>query len=137
MRLAFCLAALLASTAARAQTPDSLGAALAGAPGPVVTIEEAVRIALDRSPDLDRAGIADRTSVLAVQSARANRLPSLSLQVGPTQQVGLAFDQTTGQLTSQSVQTLNVGAVASLNVYDGRRTRYLVEGARLDREARP
>ncbi len=128
MLRAFTLAALaFAPLAAAAQTPDTLGATL--------TIADAVRIALDRSPDLARATVADRSAALAVRSAQAERLPTVALQVGPTQQVGLAFDQTTGQLTSQSVQSLNVGLGADIRLFDGRRSRYVVEGARLDREA--
>ena len=129
-RLAACLALLAASAAgqtARAQTAD--------APGQTVTIADAVRIALDRSPDVDRAAIADRTAALAVRGAQAGRLPAVALQVGPAQQVGLGFDQTTGQLSSQSTQSLNVGLSADVRLFDGRRTRYAVEGARLDREA--
>lgn len=130
MRRALALLALtLAASAAPAQTPDTLAA------GPTVTIAEAVRIALDRSPDLARAAVADRSAALAVRGAQAERLPSLALQVQPAQQLGLAFDQTTGQLTSQSVQTVNVGLGGDIRLFDGRRARYAVEGARLDREA--
>jgi outer membrane protein len=136
MRCALCLAALVFASAASAQTPDTAAQAPDTlAAGPTVTIAEAVRIALDRSPDLARATVADRSADLAVRAARAERLPTLALQVQPAQQLGLAFDQTTGQLTSQSVQTVNLGVGADLRLFDGGRTRYAVEGARLDREA--
>ncbi|HEX8386409.1 MAG TPA: TolC family protein, partial [Rubricoccaceae bacterium] len=139
MRRALFLTALalaaLAAPSASAQTPDSIRTQDSLAVGPTVTIAEAVRIALDRSPDLARAAVADRSAALAVRSAQAERLPSLALQVSPAQQLGLAFDQTTGQLTSQSVQTVNLGVGADVRLFDGRRARYAVEGARLDREA--
>ena len=120
----------------RPGTSDSSTVIPAGRPvGPVVTIAEAVQIALDRSPDLARAGVADRSAELAVRSAQASRLPSVTASLGPTQQFGLGFDQTTGQLSSQSTQSLSLGVSGNIQLYDGRRTRYAVEGARLDREA--
>ena len=126
LRLAVCLAALV-PLATAAQTPDTLG--------PTVTLPEAVRVAIRNSPEVARAGIADRTGALAVRGAQAGRLPSLTFQAGPTQQFGLGFDQTTGQLSSQSTQLLNVGVSADVRLFDGSRTRYAVEGARLDRAA--
>ena len=128
------LAALAAwAPAVRAQTPDSLATEPPGRP--TLTIGDAVRIALDRSPDLDRATVADRSAALAVRGAEAARLPNVVAQVGPTQQFGLGFDQTTGQLSSQSTQSLSLGLQADIRLFDGQRTRYAVEGARFDREA--
>ncbi len=130
LRFAVCLAALVPLGAA-AQTagpaPDTLG--------PTVTLPEAVRVAIRNSPDVARAGIADRSGELAVAGARAARLPAVTAQIGPTQQFGLGFDQTTGQLSSQSTQSLSAGISADVRLFDGGRTRYAVEGARLDRAA--
>ncbi|HEX8298010.1 MAG TPA: TolC family protein, partial [Rubricoccaceae bacterium] len=126
MRLAVCLA-VLAPVVASAQTPDTLG--------PTVTLPEAVQVAIRNSPEVARAGIADRTGDLAVRGAQAGRLPAVTFQAGPAQQFGLGFDQTTGQLSSQSTQSLNVGVSADVRLFDGGLTRYAVEGARLDRAA--
>ena len=100
-----------------------------------ITLGEAIQTALDRSTDLQRAETGDRARVLAVQGARAGRLPTLNLQVSPRQQYGLAFDQTTGQLSSQTSETMNIGIGGQITVYDGGRTRAAVRQAELERTA--
>lgn len=100
-----------------------------------LTLAEAVALAQRRSPDIRRAASQTDAAALAVRGARAGRLPSLGLTVTPAQQYGLSFDQTTGQLVSQTVETMNVGLGGDLRLYDGRRTRYAVEQARLEQDA--
>ncbi|MEO0557503.1 MAG: TolC family protein [Bacteroidota bacterium] len=122
-RFALALLVVLASsTAAQAQSD-------------IISLEEAVQTALERSTDLQRAETGDRARVLAVQGARAGRLPTVNLQVTPRQQYGLAFDQTTGQLTSQTSETMNLGLGGQISLYDGGRTRAAVRQAELERTA--
>lgn len=123
MRLAVLAALVLLAPAAGAQ--DSTAISLA----------DAVALALDQSPDVRRAEAADRGRDLAVRAARAGRLPDLSIQVAPQQRYGLGFDQTTGEVVSQTVETVSLGVGASLPLYDGGRTRALVAEARFDRDA--
>ena len=101
----------------------------------VVTLGEAVQTALDRSPELRRAETNDRARALAVQAARAGRLPTITASASPRQQYGLAFDQTTGQLTSQTIETVNLGVGGQITIYDGGRTRAAVRQAELERTA--
>jgi outer membrane protein len=100
-----------------------------------ITLDEAVAIAIERSPEVRRGEAADRALVLAVRTARLGRLPTVTAQVTPQQRYGLGFDQTTGQAVSQTVETMNVGVGASLPLYDGGRTGALARQARLEREA--
>lgn len=128
MRLFVVVLAALAVSPVRAQdTPPEAADGL--------TLAEAVALAQQRSPDLRRAASQTDAAALAVRGARASRLPSLGLTVTPAQQYGLSFDQTTGQLVSQTVETMNVGLGADFRLYDGRRTRYAVEQARLEQQA--
>ncbi len=123
--LAAVSATLAASPSASAQAPDST----------VVTLAEAVALAVGQSTDVRRALAADRGRAEAVRGARAGRLPSVSLQVSPGQRYGLGFDQTTGQAVSQTVETFSVGVGGSLSLYDGGRTRALVREAQFQRDA--
>ena len=100
-----------------------------------VTLAEAVALAVEQSPEVRRAEIADRGQALAVRVARAGRLPTLDLQVSPQQRYGLGFDQTTGEVVSQTVESLSAGAFASVPLYDGGRTRAAVREAEFSRDA--
>lgn len=103
--------------------------------GGTITLDEAVEIAVAQSPQVRREALADETLALAVSGARAGRLPTISAQVSPQQRYGLAFDQTTGEVVTQTSETVSVGLGGSIRLYDGRRTRYAVEQARLERDA--
>ena len=118
MRLAVLAALVLAAAPVWAQ--DSTAISLA----------DAVALALDESPEVRQAEAADRGRTLAVRAARAGRLPDVSFQVAPQQRYGLGFDQTTGAVVSQTVETVGLSAQASLPLYDGGRTSSLVREAR-------
>ena len=110
-------------------------APLAAAQPDPITLGEAVETALERSPELRRVEAGDAARRLAVRGARAGRLPVVSATLSPRQQYGLAFDQTTGQLTQQTSESVNVGLGGSITVYDGGRTRAAVRQAELERTA--
>ncbi|MFN3596602.1 MAG: TolC family protein [Rubricoccaceae bacterium] len=104
-------------------------------PGAVVTFEEAVRLALARSPQAARAAAAEDARALAVEAARAERLPVVSAQLQPVQNYGLTFDQTTGRLAQQTTEGLSAGLNAQLPLYDGGRRAAAIEQARRERTA--
>jgi len=103
----------------------------------VITFDEAIRLGLARSLDLREATVGDEAAALNVERARADvlPLPLIEASVQPTQRYGLAFDQTTGQLTSQTSESVNVGLSASVNLFDGFRDRRALEQARIERTA--
>lgn len=103
----------------------------------VITFDEALRLGLERSPDLRLALVNDAAAANNVQSARADALPLpfVSASVSPTQRYGLAFDQTTGQLTSQTSEALNFGISAQVNLFNGGQNRRALDQARLQRSA--
>ena len=123
------LVAALAAPPAAAQAPDS------DSVGTLVTLGEAVRIAVERSPEVRRAALTDRTLGSAVRTARAGRLPTLRAQVSPQQRYGLAFDQTTGQVASQTVEQAGFSVFGSVPLYDGGRTGATVRQAEFERDA--
>ncbi len=111
--------------------------ALPAAAQRVITFDEAIRLGLDQSPDLRDARLGDEAASLNVASARADvlPLPFVSASVTPSQRYGLAFDQTTGQLTSQTSESVNLGLNATVDLFDGFRDRRLLDQARLQRQA--
>ena len=100
-----------------------------------ISLADAVARAVEESPEVRRAEAAERGQTLAVRAARAGRLPTLDIQVSPQQRYGLGFDQTTGEVVSQTVETVAANVFASLPLYDGGRTSALVREARLRRDA--
>src|SRR5690606_30253470 len=115
----------------------ALSATAQEAPPRVITFDEAIRLGLARSLDLREATVGDEAAALNVERARADvlPLPLIEASVQPTQRYGLAFDQTTGQLTSQTSESVNVGLSASVNLFDGFRDRRALEQARIERTA--
>ncbi|MEM1117562.1 MAG: TolC family protein, partial [Bacteroidota bacterium] len=104
-------------------------------PGGTITLDEAVEIAVGQSPEVRRGVLADDSRALAVSDARTGRLPSISASLAPTQRYGLAFDQTIGDVVTQTSETLNLGVGGSIRLYDGGRVSADVRRARLEREA--
>ena len=111
--------------------------ALPAAAQQVITFDEALRLGLERSLDLREATVGDEAAALNVASARADALPLpfIDATVQPTQRYGLGFDQTTGQLSSQTSESVSVGLQASVNLFDGFRDRRALEQARIARSA--
>lgn len=129
MRL-LALVALAFTAAPAAAQPGALPPAADG-----LTLAEAVALAVEASPDVARARVAESARGLAVRAASNDRLPSLDLQVQPSQRYGLTFDQTTGQLVSQTVETMSAGVGANVTLYDGGRSGAIKRQARIDQEA--
>ncbi|OZC03879.1 TolC family protein [Rubricoccus marinus] len=139
LRSALALAALLFPAFLHAQVVQTAGAQPDGSLPPEasggITLEEAIALALRTSPEVARAELAEEGRGLAISGARTERLPSVSFSAQPSQSYGLSFDQTTGQLVSQTVESFNTGLSANVQIYDGGRTRALVRQAEFDRAA--
>jgi outer membrane protein len=100
-----------------------------------ITLDEAIRVALQQNISVRQAANAVEARSLAVSQARAEFLPNISAQVRPTQRYGLAFDQTAGQRVEQTTESLDVGASASVNLFNGFGTTSLVQQRAFQREA--
>ncbi|MDT0630136.1 TolC family protein [Rubrivirga litoralis] len=131
MRRLLLLAVLtaLAAPPAAAQflAPDTVGTPL--------TLAEAIRLAVEQSPEVRRSELADRSLGSAVRAARAGRLPTLQARVTPQQSYGLAFDQTTGQVASQTVEQAGFSVFGQLPIYDGGRIGATIRQVELERDA--
>lgn len=84
-----------------------------------ITVEEAVRIALDRNVTLRQASNNLEAQSAQVQAERGDFLPSLDARLGPGQSYGTSFDQTTGGFTTEATQSLFGQVQSSITVFSG------------------
>ena len=92
---------------------------LAGQGGPrVVTLEEAVRLAVDRNPGVIAAEAATRSAEATQLQARGAWLPSLSVGSVYGNSSNERFDQSTGQLVSENY---NASLDAGITLFSGGR----------------
>ena len=116
-RLAFLLLMALAIVAvpARAQQPDSTaGASLQ------VTLDEAIRRALDVQPAIIQARGAQRNAGAGQRAAFGAFLPSLSLSGGSAHASGNRFNSATNQIVSGPASTSYTGGLSlNLTLFDG------------------
>jgi outer membrane protein len=106
-----------------------------------VPLDEALRLARTQAADVLRADADVLASRASVDAAADRRWPSLSVRAGGGQRYGLAFDQTSGDLTQATVESVDLGLDADYVVYDGgarsadaRAANAGLDAARLGRE---
>ena len=106
----------------------------------VLSLPEALDRAREQSLVVRSADAAVAAQGARLDGIRGERLPAVSLDVGGGQRYGLSFDQTTGSLTQQAVESVDAGLSAQWVVFDGaaRRARQRaaeadMQGAALDR----
>ncbi|MEW6751349.1 MAG: TolC family protein [Candidatus Latescibacterota bacterium] len=118
--------------------PAVLILALAGAPaaleGPL-TLERAVRLALERSNGLRRLDNQVAQARTSVSQARAQSRPDLSLSVAPSERLGRTFEQSIGRVENQRSEGLSLRASSSLTLFNGFANQAGVQAARLDLNA--
>ena len=85
----------------------------------VVPLGEALALAETHSLAVLRADADVAASSAAVRAVDDGRWPSLGLYLGGGQRYGLAFDQTSGALTQETVESVSLGVSAGYVVFDG------------------
>ncbi len=113
-KLRLAHAALAAALAA-----GTLGAQTSTQTPRTVTFDEAVSIALRQNTAVRQAANAASLGSAAVQQQKLQFLPNLSLNVAGANDVGRNFNQTEGQITTQSTQSLSTGVASSVTLFDG------------------
>ncbi len=86
--------------------------------GPTLTLEDAIRIALERSYDVQRSKNSVQQSQTSVEQARANFLPNLSASLGPSIRFGTGGDGFGGSGGGTST-SLSLSTSSSINVFNG------------------
>ncbi|MEP7218595.1 MAG: TolC family protein, partial [Bacteroidota bacterium] len=94
-----------------------------------LTIDDALRIAFERSPDLQLSANDTALSVAAIEQQRASQLPNLNLSISPSERIGRAFEQTTGSISTQATTGLGIGVSSSMTLFNGFATRNAIAEA--------
>ena len=101
------LCTLLVAGSLHAQAPE------------VITLDAALERVRTQSATVLEAELNRDAQAAEVSAARAAFLPAVNAFVQPSQRYGLAFDQTTGQLSSQTNESMSVGLDVSFNLFNG------------------
>jgi outer membrane protein len=102
------LAWVLGTFSAAAQTPSQ-----------VITLNDAITIALERNIDLQQAQVDAALSDVAVSEARQQFLPDLQLDAVGARNYGRNFNQTEGRILEQTTESIGLGASSGLTLFNG------------------
>ena len=84
-----------------------------------LSFQDAINIALERNIDLQKAENQVELQKSNVRSAKGNFLPNLNLRASPSRNWGLAFDQTSGRLTTERSDGVSFSATSGLTIFNG------------------
>ncbi|HEX7078999.1 MAG TPA: TolC family protein [Candidatus Eisenbacteria bacterium] len=104
---------------------DSAAAPASAAPAPVapgasvITLDEAVSIALRQNTSVLRAGNAARSNAITARQQKWNLAPDLRASARGTQNYGRFFSQEQGQILDETSQSVNLGLSSSMTLFDG------------------
>lgn len=98
----------------------------------VVPLNDALGIARTQTLEVLRADARVQSARITAESIEDRRWPSLSLSAGGGQRYGLSFDQTSGDLTQATVESLDLGLQANYVVFDGYERRAETSAADAD-----
>jgi outer membrane protein len=100
-----------------------------------LTLDDAIRIAMERSIDLKRAANNIALGETSLRQERAGYLPNLSLSISPSERFGRAFDQTSGSVVDRRTEALSIGASSNITLFNGFATRASVAQAQAELNA--
>ncbi|WP_036602433.1 TolC family protein [Olivibacter sitiensis] len=85
----------------------------------VVTLQEAIKQALDNNLQVKQAAFQESLSEQDVLQAKMNILPSISSSISSSKNWGLLFDQTAGVLVNSTVTSAGASASGNLVLFSG------------------
>lgn len=100
-----------------------------------ITFDDAIRIALDNNYLLKRSANQVRLEEITARQRRYAPLPNLSFSSGMGRNYGLQFDQTTGELYTETSDRFNLGMSSGLTLFNGLAEFALMKQSRLDLES--
>lgn len=101
-----------------------------------ITFNEAVRLALERNPALQRAANSVDLQQIQVTSSRANYYPTLNFSTSGRQSYGRTFSQEDLSFVNQTTKSASFSLGTSVTLFDGFARRSSLEEAKLGLEAR-
>lgn len=85
----------------------------------ILTIQDAIGIALKNNIDMKRSKNTLATSEVSYNQGKANFYPSLTASSSSSQRYGRQFDQIVGRIEDEQTQSVNMGANFNLNLFNG------------------
>jgi outer membrane protein len=101
----------------------------------IITLDEAIAIALRQNGVLKQSENAASLSTTVVTSRKQAFLPSLQLSTNTAQTLGRNFSQSEGRIVDQTTQTLNTGLSSSITLFDGFQNVASLHEAQLNQSA--
>jgi outer membrane protein len=120
---------------AQSTTPAAAQPTRAAAAFTPITMDEAIRIALQQNPTLRQAKNASASDAASVRQQRLQLLPSLSASLSTGQSYGSAGGSSAIDGSSQTTQTGSAGLSSSLTLFDGLKNVAELRGAKLTSQA--
>ncbi|HEX5580111.1 MAG TPA: TolC family protein, partial [Gemmatimonadaceae bacterium] len=118
-----------------AQTQPPVATVATGAQPRVITLREAVDLALQRNITLRQAENASALDELAVRTARQAFLPDFSFSTRSSQSYGRNFSQEEGRIVNQTTESVSAGVQSSMTLWDGGGNRANLRQARTTESA--
>jgi outer membrane protein len=123
MRVLWLLLGLLIATSAWSQ------------PSQVITLDEAIRIALERNATLRQAQIGAALDAVAVSDAWMQFVPDVRASASGSQNYGRYFDEREGRIVEQTTNSVSLGVSSGVTLFSGFRDIAALRQARFGREA--
>lgn len=101
----------------------------------VITLEDAIGIALERNVALLQSRNAAQLSEVAVSEARMQFVPDLSINSSGTRDFGRYYSSATGNVIDQTTSSLSLGATSGLTLFAGLHDVAALRQARLSLQA--
>jgi len=91
----------------------------AAEPGKTLTLDKALKIALESNLQLQQASNRILTGQLAVRQKKANFLPDMNISARSTERYSKEYNQVTGSFDGTSSGSLSLSASSSINLFNG------------------
>ena len=102
----------------------------------VITLEDAIGVALERNVTLLQSRNAAQLSEVAVSEARMQFVPDLSINSSGTRDIGRYYSSATGNVIDQTTNSLSLGATSGLTLFAGLHDVAALRQAKLSLQAR-
>ncbi len=133
--VALLLAAAIAPLGAQTPPVTTPVPAAAGTQPRVITLREAVGIALEHNIALRQAENSSELDELAVRSARQAFIPDLRFSTNTGQSYGRNFSQDEGRIVNQTTESVSAGVQSGMTLWDGGGNRATLRQARITENA--
>lgn len=114
---------------------NGLAMVLMAGPSRTITLEQAVKIALETNQDLRQFANQVRLNQLNLNQKKSNFLPGITVSGQSSQRYSRNQDLETNEITNASSQNVNLGASFNLNLFNGGFNRFSLRQSKLELKA--